>query len=167
MLCKLTDNFLPNFYDIFFILCYFYLDKDYIIINYMIFVYLEWIYMNLMIVDDSPAMRKMIIRDLVEIRNREDDNYFEAEDGLEAIKVLNTNKVDIVFVDWNMPRLDGLAFVQNIRSKENMKELIIIMITHENKQEKIMEAIKAGVDAYIVKPFTIDMLWKKINEFIG
>jgi two-component system chemotaxis response regulator CheY len=64
-----------------------------------------------------------------------------------------------------MPRLDGLSFVHNIRDNNQMKELIIIMITHENKQDKIMEAIKAGVDAYIVKPFTVDMLWKKLNEF--
>lgn len=121
--------------------------------------------MNLMIVDDSPAMRKMIIRDLNEIRKTMGDEYFEAEDGIEALELLKNYKIDIVFLDWNMPRLDGLSFVNTIRKKENFKDLVIIMITHENKQEKIMEAIKAGVDAYIVKPFTIDMLWKKIQEF--
>ncbi len=122
--------------------------------------------MNLLVVDDSPAMRKMIIRDLSEIRKSENDRYFEAEDGLEALNLLNNNIIDIVFLDWNMPRLDGLAFVNNIRKNNQQKDLIIIMITHENKQEKIMEAVKAGVDAYIVKPFTIDMLWKKLNEFV-
>ena len=122
-------------------------------------------YMNLMIVDDSPAMRKMIVRDLNEIRKTMNDNYFEAEDGIEALELLKNNDIDIIFLDWNMPRLDGLSFVNTIRKKENLKELVIIMITHENKQEKIMEAIKAGVDAYIVKPFTIDMLWKKIQDF--
>jgi two-component system, chemotaxis family, chemotaxis protein CheY len=121
--------------------------------------------MNLMIVDDSPAMRKMIIRDLSEIRKSTNDIYYEAEDGIEALNLLNNNPIDIVFLDWNMPRLDGLSFVHNIRDNNQMKELIIIMITHENKQDKIMEAIKAGVDAYIVKPFTVDMLWKKLNEF--
>lgn len=118
-----------------------------------------------MIVDDSPAMRKMIMRDIVEIRNNDNDNYYEAEDGIEALELLENNEINIVFLDWNMPRLDGLEFVYNIRKDNKLKDLIIIMITHENKQDKIMEAIKAGVDAYIVKPFTVDSLWEKINEF--
>lgn len=123
--------------------------------------------MTFLVTDDSPATRKMIINDIKEKRKftKTPDIFFEADDGVEALQVVRKESIDLIVLDWAMPRLDGLRFVDTIRKDEKLKDKIIIMVTAEGHQEKVMEAVKSGVDAYVLKPFTPEDLWKKVAPF--
>ncbi len=121
--------------------------------------------MTFLVTDDSPATRRMIISDIEEKRSPLKDVFFEASDGVEALQVIKREEIDLIILDWTMPRLDGLSFVDTIRNDPDFKDKIIIMVTSEGHQNKVMEAVKAGVDAYVLKPFTPDDLWKKISPF--
>lgn len=121
--------------------------------------------MTFLVTDDSPATRRMIISDIEEKRSPANDSFFEASDGVEALQIVKREEIDLIILDWSMPRLDGLSFVDTIRNDPNFKDKIIIMVTSEGHQSKVMEAVKAGVDAYVLKPFTPDDLWKKISPF--
>lgn len=123
--------------------------------------------MNFLITDDSPATRRMIINDVQEKREnvKPPDKFFEAGDGIEALQIVKKEKIDLIILDWAMPRLDGLEFVDTVRNDDKLKDKIIVMVTAEGQQDKVMEAVRAGVDAYVLKPFTPDDLWKKISPF--
>jgi two-component system chemotaxis response regulator CheY len=86
----------------------------------------------------------------------------EACDGAQAFAMLKSNDVDLIVVDWNMPLLDGLSFVKLVRGEPACAKLPIIMVTSEAARENVMEAVKAGVNNYVVKPITGDKLWAKI-----
>jgi len=117
---------------------------------------------NALVVDDSAVMRKMVMRALNESRLAE-FRFLESADGLEALKQFKSNKVDVAFVDWNMPNMNGIDLVNQIRSKEK-HHVPIVMVTTEGTMGKVEEALdQAGVDSYIVKPFTTDMLKKKLG----
>ncbi len=122
--------------------------------------------MTFLVADDSPATRRMIISDIQEKRKSKiPDIFFEASDGIEALQIVKREDIDLVVLDWSMPRLDGLSFVDSIRNEPELKDKIIVMVTSEGHQDKVMEAIKSGVDAYVLKPFTPDDLWNKISSF--
>jgi len=89
----------------------------------------------------------------------------EANDGVEAKNILETSSVDLLLVDWNMPNLNGLELVNYLRSREQFKSLPIIMITSEAAKYNVIEAVKAGVNDYIVKPVSERALIQKIERF--
>ncbi len=116
---------------------------------------------NALIVDDSGIMRKMVMRSLVESELAQ-FTFTEAVDGLDALKKFDSKKTAMMFVDWNMPNMSGIEFVKKIRATEK-HHVPVVMITTEGTMGKVEEALdEAKVDSYIVKPFTTEMLKKKL-----
>jgi two-component system chemotaxis response regulator CheY len=115
-------------------------------------------------VDDSSTMRRIIKNTLNKIGF---PNVLEAEHGLEGLEVLAKNKVDLIITDWNMPEMDGLTFVKTLRSKDEFKEVPILMVTTEAAKEDILTALRSGVNNYVVKPFTPETLQEKIFKLLG
>ena len=116
---------------------------------------------RILAVDDSPTMRRIIINTL---KRAGFADVIEATDGRDALAKLKVEKVDFIITDWNMPEMDGLTFVSNLRSIEEYKAVPILMVTTRSVKEDILEAMKAGVNNYIVKPFTPDTLRAKIEQ---
>jgi two-component system, chemotaxis family, chemotaxis protein CheY len=117
---------------------------------------------NVLLVDDSSTMRKIIGRSLRQA-GIEFDNIFEAGDGLEALAVLEKEKVDIILSDINMPNMDGISFLREKSNRANMKDIPVLMISTETGDDIIGEAKSLGAVGSIKKPFTPD----KVNEILG
>ena len=118
----------------------------------------SFIIMKIMLVDDSRTIRniqKNVLRQLGH------EDILEASDGVEAMKLLAQTRPDLVLVDWNMPNMDGITLIRKIR--ETDKALPLIMCTTEAEKSRVLEAVKAGVNNYVVKPFTAETLSEKIN----
>ena len=118
---------------------------------------------KVMVVDDSSVMRQIIKNNLKQL-GFEQSNLLDAEDGEQALKKINEDEVDLVISDWNMPRMTGIDFLREVRADGALKELPFLMVTSEADKEKIMEAVQAGVNQYIVKPFNATQLEEKIKE---
>jgi two-component system chemotaxis response regulator CheY len=116
---------------------------------------------KILIVDDFVTMRR-IVKNLLKQLGYE--NITEAEDGAQAYAKLKGGGFGFVVSDWNMPNLDGLALIQKVRSDPELKSLPFLMVTAEAEKEKVIEAIKAGVSNYVVKPFTAEILKEKIEK---
>jgi two-component system, chemotaxis family, chemotaxis protein CheY len=119
--------------------------------------------MRFLIVDDSPTSRKLT---MTALRTFGYNDTIEAEDGVQALKVLKSTKVDIVITDWNMPNLNGLELTNLIRSDEDLKHLPIILCTTRGQKDDIIFAIKSRVNGYIVKPFTPKTLKEKLTPVL-
>ncbi len=121
---------------------------------------------NILVVDDMAAMRKILKTLLNQLGFK---NIDEAEDGKQALEILrkNPSKYGLVITDWNMPNMTGIELVQEIRKDETLKHLPILMVTAEAKKENVLMAIKAGVNNYIVKPFTAETLKEKIEKIFA
>ncbi len=114
-----------------------------------------------LVVDDSGIMRKLVMRSLRESKLAQ-FTFEEAQDGLDAIAKFDES-IQMVFVDWNMPNMSGIEFVKKVREAEE-GHVPIVMITTEGTMGKVEEALnEGGVDCYIVKPFTPDVLTKKLD----
>ncbi len=119
--------------------------------------------MKILVVDDSRIMRN-IIKNTLQYLHQPDDEYLEAADGAEALEILLHNQVDLLLLDWNMPRLNGLDLVRKLRNMDKYASLPIIMITSEAAKYNVIEAIKEGVNDYLVKPVTERGLLAKIKR---
>jgi len=117
---------------------------------------------NVLLVDDSSTMRKIIGRSLRQA-GIDFDNIFEAGDGLEALAVLEKEKIDIVLSDINMPNMDGIAFLREKAERPHLKKIPVLMISTETGEDIIGEARSLGAVGSIKKPFTPD----KVNEVLG
>ncbi|MCH9784551.1 MAG: chemotaxis response regulator CheY [Gammaproteobacteria bacterium] len=117
--------------------------------------------MSILVVDDFPTMRR-IVRSL--LKELGFTNVEEAEDGQEALGKLKSGDFEFVVSDWNMPNLDGLEMLKQIRADDAMKALPVLMVTAEAKKENIVAAAQAGANGYIVKPFTAATLEEKLNK---
>lgn len=118
--------------------------------------------MKIMLVDDSRTIRniqKNVLGQLGYV------DIVEAGDGVEALQVLKQVRPDLMLVDWNMPNMDGLTLVKTVRETE--KVLPIIMCTTEAEKTRVLEAIKAGVNNYVVKPFTAETMSEKIEQTLA
>ncbi|MBN2583743.1 MAG: response regulator [Planctomycetes bacterium] len=116
--------------------------------------------MRVLLVDDSKVMRQIQRRSLEGFGFTD---ILEAGDGVEGLQQMSSDpKPDIVILDWNMPRMDGLSTLRKIR--ESDKKTIVIMCTTEAEKPRVVEAVKAGVTNYIVKPFTPSVLQEKLDE---
>lgn len=120
--------------------------------------------LRILAVDDSPTMRRIIVNTL---KRAGFEDVVEACDGKDALAKLKVETVNLVITDWNMPEMDGLALVNSIRGDAKLKTLPILMITTRSVKDDIVEALKAGVNSYILKPFTPETLKAKINEIVG
>ena len=117
--------------------------------------------MKILIVDDFSTMRR-IIKNL--LRDLGFNDTTEADDGQTALPMLKTRKFDFLVTDWKMPGMDGLTLLKTIRADENLKDIPVLMVTAEAKREQIVEAAQAGVNGYVVKPFTAATLKEKIEK---
>ena len=115
---------------------------------------------KVLVVDDSAVMRQIIKKNLKELGFTEP---LEAEDGAAGLKKAGEEGVDLIVSDWNMPNMTGLEFLKAVRADDKLKGTNFIMVTSEADKEKIMEAVQAGVNQYIVKPFNAMQLEEKIK----
>ncbi|MGQ9819150.1 MAG: response regulator [Candidatus Kapaibacteriales bacterium] len=119
--------------------------------------------MKFLVVDDSPTMRRIVINAL---KSFGIDDIVEAEDGQDALSKLQTNNIDFVITDWNMPNMTGLDLTKTLRSSDKWKNLPILMVTTRGLKEDIIAALQAKVNNYIVKPFTPQVLKEKIMAIL-
>ncbi|MDQ1266956.1 MAG: two-component system, chemotaxis family, chemotaxis protein CheY [Bacteroidota bacterium] len=119
--------------------------------------------MRFLVVDDSPTMRRIVINALANFGFKE---VIEAGDGQEALAKLNSELVDFVITDWNMPNMSGLDLTRAIRTDDNFKNIPILMVTTRGLKQDIVEALKARVNNYVVKPFTPQVLKEKIDSVL-
>ena len=117
--------------------------------------------MKILIVDDFSTMRR-IIKNL--LRDLGFTNTFEADDGNTALPMLKDGDFEFVVTDWNMPVMQGIDLLKEIRKDPELKHLPVLMVTAEAKRDQIIEAAQAGVNGYIVKPFTAGTLKEKLDK---
>jgi len=116
---------------------------------------------KILVVDDFSTMRR-IIKNL--LRDLGFTNVEEADDGKTALPILKTGRIDFLVTDWNMPGMTGIDLVKTVRADANLSHIPILMVTAEAKREQIIAAAQAGVNGYVVKPFTAATLKEKIEK---
>ena len=117
--------------------------------------------MRILVVDDFSTMRRIVKNLLADLGLT---NVAEAEDGGVAFTMLKQGGFDFVVTDWNMPGVTGIELLKMIRADEKLKTLPVLMVTAEAKREQIIEAAQAGVNGYIIKPFTAATLKEKLDK---
>ncbi|AHF01561.1 chemotaxis protein CheY [Thiomicrospira aerophila AL3] len=117
--------------------------------------------MKILVVDDFSTMRRIVKNLLKELGFNDFD---EADDGATAWPMVQTGKYDFIVSDWNMPKMTGIELLRRVRADQQLKDTPFLLITAEAKRSQILEAAQAGVDGYIVKPFTATTLNEKIEK---
>lgn len=117
--------------------------------------------MKILIVDDFSTMRR-IIKNL--LRDLGFTNTVEADDGTTALPILQAGTIDFLVTDWNMPGMTGIELLRAVRADEKLKSIPVLMVTAEAKRDQIIAAAQAGVNGYVVKPFTAVALKEKIEK---
>jgi two-component system chemotaxis response regulator CheY len=117
-----------------------------------------------LVVDDFSTMRRIIKNFLTDLGYT---NVAEADDGKTALPVLKSGVVDFLITDWNMPGMPGLELLKEVRNDPATKKLPVLLVTAEAKREQIVEAAQAGVNGYVVKPFTAQTLKEKIDKILA
>lgn len=116
---------------------------------------------NVLVVDDSAAIRKILVRVLSQTDLPWGDIQ-EASDGAEALNSLKSFEASLILSDINMPNMDGLQFLTNVRADAKWKQVPVIMISTEGNQAKVLEAVQLGANGYVRKPFTADQIKEKV-----
>lgn len=119
-----------------------------------------------LIVDDSSVMRKIVERALRQA-GLAIATVFEASSGVEALDVLRQERVNLILSDINMPNMDGLEFLRQMRAQELAPDVPVIMITTEGSEDHVREAIVAGAQGYIRKPFTAEQVKERVLPLVG
>ncbi|MBM3774706.1 MAG: response regulator [Acidobacteria bacterium] len=119
---------------------------------------------DLLIVDDSAAIRKILQR-VLQQADFALGQIYEAGDGQEALDILKQKKVGLILSDINMPNMDGLQLLSHLRSQEGLKDVPVVMITTEGSQAKVMEAVQLGASGFVRKPFTAEQIKEKLARF--
>jgi two-component system, chemotaxis family, chemotaxis protein CheY len=119
--------------------------------------------MTVLVVDDFSTMRRIVRNVLRELQFR---NIVEADDGTSAVEVLRSQKIDLIISDWNMPKMTGLELLKFVRADQKIKDTPFLMVTAEAQKENIIEAVKAKVSNYIIKPFTAVTLAEKLAKIL-
>ena len=117
--------------------------------------------MKILVVDDFSTMRR-IIKNL--LRDLGYNNTSEADDGATALPMLKAGNFDFLVTDWNMPGMTGIELLKEVRKTPEIADIPVLMVTAEQKREQIVEAAQAGVNGYVVKPFTATTLKEKIDK---
>lgn len=117
--------------------------------------------LNVLIVDDSAAIRKILLRVLAQT-DLPIKQVHEASDGQEAMKIVENNEVSLILSDINMPNVDGLELLTQLRNTPKWNQLSVIMITTEGSQAKVLEAVQLGAKGYVRKPFTAEQIKEKV-----
>lgn len=122
--------------------------------------------MNLLIVDDSKIVRRVLKNTMTRYfkkPNWSELNLFEAEDGLEAMEVMKSHKIDIMLLDWNMPNMTGEEVVDAVRANKEWHKTRIVMATTEGSKASVLKMIKKGANGYMVKPFAEEAIFKTMD----
>lgn len=119
--------------------------------------------MKFLVVDDSATMRRIVVNSLQRIGFEE---AVEAEDGVQALERFDSS-VGFVITDWNMPNMSGVDFTRALRDREDGRTVPILMVTTRSVREDIIAAVEAGVNNYVVKPFTPQILREKIDQLLS
>ena len=119
---------------------------------------------KVLVVDDFSTMRKIIKNNL---RGMGFNNIVEAENGQKALEELNKESIGLIISDWNMPVMTGIELLKAVRGDAGLKSIPFIMVTAEGQKDNVMEAAKAGVSNYVVKPFTPDTFSEKLQKVLG
>ena len=117
--------------------------------------------LKVLVADDFATMRKIVRNILKQIGF---DDIVEAEDGQAALQVLKNENIGLVVTDWNMPNMNGLELLEKIRTDPKTAKLPVLMVTAEGLKENVVAAVKAGVNNYVVKPFTAEVLQEKLEQ---
>ena len=117
--------------------------------------------LKVLIVDDFATMRRILKNILKQLGLK---NITEADNGKAALKELKNEKFDLILCDWNMPEMPGIDLLNQVRSDDQLKGIPFVMVTAEAKKENILEAVKAGVNSYVVKPFTAEIIGEKLEK---
>lgn len=120
--------------------------------------------MKILVVDDMSTMRRIVKNILKQLGF---SNMEEAENGQEALQKLRAEPFGFVVTDWNMPVMPGIEMLRAIRADEKLKHIPVLMVTAEAQKENLIEAIQAGVNNYVVKPFTAETMQEKINKIFN
>lgn len=121
--------------------------------------------MKILVVDDSSTMRRIIKNTLNHLGYKD---LLEAEDGAQAWDLMTqTPDIGVLITDWNMPNMNGLELVKKVRAEQKYADMPIIMVTTEGGKTEVITALKAGVNNYIVKPFTPQVLKEKLEAVLG
>lgn len=119
--------------------------------------------LKFLIVDDSITMRRIIVNTL---KNLGYEDFVEAEDGRDALAKLFSEDPNFIITDWNMPNVSGLEFVKAVRNDEKYKDTPILMVTTRGMKQDILDALRARVNSYIIKPFTPATVREKIDQIV-
>jgi two-component system chemotaxis response regulator CheY len=117
--------------------------------------------MKVLIIDDFATMRRILRNILKQIGFT---NISEADDGKTALKKLKKDNFDLILCDWNMPEMTGLELLNKVKSDDELKNIPFVMVTAEAQKDNIVEAVKAGVSNYVVKPFTAETISEKLQK---
>jgi two-component system, chemotaxis family, chemotaxis protein CheY len=120
--------------------------------------------MRILVVDDSTTMRRILINTLSKLGY---NDVVDGCNGREGLERMATAPVDLVITDWNMPEMSGIEFIRNIRGHDRFKTIPVLMVTTNAAKDDIVEALKAGVNNYVVKPFTPDVIKEKIEAVLS
>ena len=118
--------------------------------------------LDVLIVDDSAAIRKILQRVLHQAEVPL-GNVYEAGDGKEALEKLGSQNVGLVLSDINMPNMDGIEFLRQVKANEALKNIPVVMVTTEGSKTKVMEAVELGAVGYVRKPFTAEQIKEKLT----
>ena len=119
--------------------------------------------LNILVADDSVTMRRIIVNSLVKLGYK---NIVEASDGKDALGKMFSENINFIIAEWNMPEMSGLEFVNAVRGEDSFKDTPILILTTRGIKENVVVALKAGVDNFIVKPFTTEVLNEKIQAIL-
>lgn len=120
--------------------------------------------LKFLVVDDFSTMRRIVKNFLLDLGYT---NITEADDGTTALPILKAGGIDFLVTDWNMPGMHGLELLKAVRSDPSLAHLPVLLVTAEAKREQIIEAAKAGVNGYVVKPYTAQTLKEKIEKILA
>jgi two-component system chemotaxis response regulator CheY len=116
---------------------------------------------RILVVDDFPTMRRIVRNLLLELGY---EDVAEADDGRTALPMLQAGGFDLLITDWNMPGMHGLDLLRQVRADERLARLPVVLLTVESRREQIVEAVEAGVNAVVMKPFTAEVLAEKLGK---
>ena len=120
--------------------------------------------LKFLVVDDFSTMRRIIKNLLHDLGY---SNVTEADDGKTALPMLQAGNFDFLITDWNMPGMPGLDLIKAVRADARLAKMPVLMLTAEAKREQIIEAAQAGVNGYVIKPFTAETLKEKLDKILG
>ncbi len=120
--------------------------------------------LKFLVVDDFSTMRRIIKNLLHDLGY---SNVTEADDGKTALPMLQAGDFDFLITDWNMPGMAGLDLLKAVRADAKLAKMPVLMLTAEAKREQIVEAAQAGVNGYVIKPFTAETLKEKLDKILG